>query len=163
MNDHRPDQPVRTALARQYFEDMPVGARFGTQGRTITEADVSAFAGLSGDYNPLHVDDVFAAGSVFGKRVAHGLLVQAIATGLRHQSGVFSGVVRAFAEVRSWKFLKPVFIGDTVSVVSTVIAARSTSRPEQGIVEQQIDVVNQGGEVVQTGVFVTLIATRPGP
>lgn len=158
-----PNPLVADAHARHYFEDMPVGTRFVTQRRTITEADVVAFAGLSGDFNPLHVDEVFAAAGPFGRRVVHGLLVQAIATGLRQQSGVFAGVIRAFAEIRGWKFLKPVFIGDTVTVVTTVIEARSTSRPEQGVVEQQVDVVNQDGTVVQSGVFVTLIATRPQP
>lgn len=156
-----PDPLVPDAHARHYFEDMPVGARFVTQRRTITEADVVGFAGLSGDFNPLHVDEVFAAAGPFGKRVVHGLLVQAIATGLRQQSGVFAGVIRAFVEIRGWQFKKPVFIGDTVTVVTTVIEARPTSRPEQGVVEQQIDVVNQDGVVVQTGVFITLIATRP--
>ena len=152
---------VPDAHARHYFEEMPVGTRFVTQRRTITETDVVAFAGLSGDFNPLHVDEVFAAAGPFGKRVVHGLLVQAIATGLRQQSGVFAGVIRAFVEIRNWQFTKPVFIGDTVTVVTTVVGARPTSRPEQGVVEQQIDVVNQDGVVVQTGVFVTLVATRP--
>ena len=156
-----PDPLVPDSVARCYFEDMPVGRQWVTQRRTITEADVMSFAGLSGDFNPLHVDELFAAAGPFGRRVVHGLLVLSIATGLRQQSGVFYGVVRAFAEMKSWIFKRPVFIGDTVTVVSTVVSARATSKPGQGIVEQQVDVVNQHGEIVQTGIFVTLIAGRP--
>ncbi|MSV43968.1 MAG: dehydratase [Actinobacteria bacterium] len=140
---------------------MPLGTRWISQRRTITEADVSAFAGLSGDFNPLHVDDVYAAAGPFGRRVVHGLLVLAMATGLRQQMGVFYGVVKAFAEVKSWVFKRPVFIGDTITAVTTVIESRPTSKDTQGVVEQRVDVVNQDGEIVQTGVFVTLIATRP--
>ena len=152
---------VPDALSRCYFEDMPVGTRWVSQRRTLTEADVVAFAGISGDFNPLHMDETFAAAGPFGHRVVHGLLVLAVATGLRQQMGVFYGVVRAFAEIRSWAFKRPVFIGDTVTVVTSVVEARPTSKPGQGVVNQQVDVVNQDGDVVQTGVFVTLIATRP--
>lgn len=152
---------VPDSLSRCYFEDMPVGTRWVSQRRTLTEADVVAFAGISGDFNPLHVDETFAAAGPFGRRVVHGLLVLAVATGLRQQMGVFYGVVRAFAEIRSWSFKRPVFIGDTVTVVTTVVEARPTSKPGQGVVDQRVDVVNQDGEVVQTGVFVTLIAARP--
>jgi acyl dehydratase len=140
---------------------MPVGRQWVTQRRTITESDVVTFAGLSGDFNPLHVDETFAAQGPFGRRVVHGLLVLSIATGLRQQSGVFYGVVRAFAEVKSWRFLKPVFMGDTIMVVTTVVDARPTSKPGQGIVEQRVDVVNQDADIVQSGIFVTMIAGRP--
>jgi acyl dehydratase len=156
-----PSPLVPDAGSRCYYEDMPVGRQWVTQRRTITESDVASFAGLSGDFNPLHVDETFAAAGPFGRRVVHGLLVLSIATGLRQQSGVFYGVVRAFAEVKSWQFLKPVFMGDTVMVVTTVVDARPTSKPGQGIVEQRVDVVNQDGEIVQSGIFVTLIIGRP--
>ena len=156
-----PDPLVPDAGSRCYFEDMPVGRQWVTQRRTITESDVVTFAGLSGDFNPLHVDETFAAQGPFGRRVVHGLLVLSIATGLRQQSGVFYGVVRAFAEVKSWRFLKPVFMGDTIMVVTTVVDARPTSKPGLGIVEQRVDVVNQDADIVQSGIFVTMIAGRP--
>jgi hypothetical protein len=156
-----PSPLVPDAGARCYFEDLTVGRQFVTQRRTVTEADVVAFAGLSGDFNPLHVDETFAANGPFGQRVAHGLLVLSMATGLRQQSGVFLGVVRAFAEVRSWSFRRPVLIGDTITVVTTIVSARATSKPGQGVVEQRVDIVNQHHDVVQTGVFVTIIASRP--
>ena len=156
-----PTPLVPDSLARCYWEDMPVGTRWVSQRRTLTEADVVAFAGISGDFNPLHVDETFAAAGPFGRRVVHGLLVLAVATGLRQQMGVFYGVVRAFAEIRSWTFKRPVFIGDTVMAVTTVVESRPTSKPEQGVVDQRVDVVNQHGDIVQTGIFVTLIQTRP--
>jgi acyl dehydratase len=160
-SDELPNPLVADAPAQCWFEDMTVGRRWVTQRRTITEADVVAFAGLSGDYNPLHVDEVFAAAGPFGRRVVHGLLVLSIATGLRQQSGVFYGVIKAFAEVKSWTFKRPVFIGDTVTAVTTVLEARPTSKPGQGIVEQRVDVVNQDGDIVQSGIFVTLVSARP--
>ena len=156
-----PNPLVPDAGARCYFEDLTLGRQFVTQSRTVTESDVVAFAGLSGDFNALHVDETFAAAGPFGRRVPHGLLVLSMATGLRQQSGVFQGVVRAFAEVRSWVFRRPVFIGDTITAVTTIVSARLTSKPGQGIVEQRVDVVNQHGDIVQTGVFVTMIACRP--
>lgn len=160
-SDVLPDPLVADTPAQCWFEDMTVGRRWVTQRRTITESDVVAFAGISGDFNPLHVDEVFAAAGPFGRRVVHGLLVLSIATGLRQQSGVFYGVLKAFAEIKSWNFKRPVFIGDTITAVTTVLVSRPTSKPGQGIVEQRVDVVNQSGEIVQSGIFVTLIAARP--
>jgi acyl dehydratase len=152
--------PEPDAHAVSYFEDMPVGTRWVSGRRTITEADLSSFAGLSGDYNPLHVDELSAARGPFGRRVAHGALVLSIATGLRQQMGVFHGSIRAFLEVRSWRFRKPVFAGDTVTAVTTVVSTRETSSPDQGVVVQRVDVVNQDGAVVQSGEFVSLVRRR---
>jgi acyl dehydratase len=137
-----------------YFDDMPVGTRWVSGRRTITESDVASFAGLSGDFNPLHVDELAAAEGPFGRRVAHGALVLSM--------GVFHGSIRAFLELRSWKFLAPVFAGDTIAAVTTVVSARETSKPDQGVVVQRVDVVNQDGTVVQSGEFVSLIGRRPG-
>jgi len=152
--------PEPDAFGRLYFEDMEVGRGWVSPRRTIGEAEVSAFAGLSGDFNPLHVDEVFAAEGAFGRRLVHGALVFSIATGLRQQMPIFRGSLRALLELRSWKFLRPVFIGDTVVVVSTVAEARETSKPDQGIVVQRVDVVNQDGETVQSGELVSLMARR---
>jgi acyl dehydratase len=160
MSESLGQSPEPDAFGRLYFEDMEVGASWVSPRRTITEADVSAFAGLSGDFNPLHVDAVFAAEGAFGRRVAHGALVLSVATGLRQQMPIFRGSMRALLELRSWRFLRPVFFGDTVAVVSTVESARETSKPNQGIVVQRIEVVNQEGEPVQVGEMVSLVARR---
>lgn len=145
-------------FGRLFFEDMGVGESWVSPRRTVTEADVSAFAGLSGDFNPIHVDAVFAEAGGFGRRVAHGALVLSIATGLRQQMPIFRGSMRALLELRSWRFQRPVFFGDTVAVVTTVESKRETSKPDQGIVVQRIDVVNQDGETVQSGEMVSLVA-----
>jgi acyl dehydratase len=160
MSD-RPDRaPEPDAFGRMYFEDMAVGSRWVSPRRTVTEADVSVFAGLSGDFNPLHVDEAFAQAGPFGRRVVHGALVFAIATGLRQQMPIFRGSMRALLELRSWRFLRPVFFGDTVAVVTEVAEGRETSRPDQGVVIQRVEVVNQAGETVQAGEMVSLVACR---
>jgi len=160
MSDRALAAPEPDTVGRLYFDEMTVGTRWVSPRRTITEGDVSTFAGLSGDFNPLHVDSVYAESGPFGRRVAHGALVFSIATGLRQQMPIFRGSLRALLELRSWRFLAPVHIGDTVTVVTTVASARETSRPDQGIVVQQIDVVNQRGDAVQSGEMVSLVARR---
>lgn len=160
MSETPTSPPEPDAFGRLYFEDMGVGERWVSPRRTITEADVAAFAGLAGDFNPLHVDEVFAASGAFGRRVAHGTLVLAVATGLRQQMPIFRGSMRALLEFRSWRFRRPVFFGDTVAVVTTVLEARETSNPDQGVVVQGVEVVNQDGEVVQEGELVSLVARR---
>jgi acyl dehydratase len=160
MSEPEQAVPEPDDFGRLYFEDMEVGRSWVSPRRTITEADVSAFAGLAGDFNPLHVDEVFAATVPFGRRVAHGALVLSIATGLRQQMPIFRGSIRALLELRSWRFLRPVFFGDTVTTVTTVDSVRETSKPDQGVVVQRVEVVNQDGEVVQSGELVSLMVRR---
>lgn len=149
-------------LGRLWYDDLEVGAAWTSARRTVTEADVTAFAGLSGDFNPLHVDELFASAGPFGRRVAHGALVLAIATGLRQQMGLFAGSMKALLELRSWRFQRPVFVGDTVAAVTTIAEMRESSKGDQGVVIQRVDVVNQDGETVQSGELVSLIRRRPG-
>jgi len=145
-----------------YFEDFQVGQRFTTPARTVTEADVVNFAGVSGDFNPIHTDAEFAKGTPFGQRIAHGLLVLAMLTGLRQRTGHFEGTLIAWLEIRSYRFLKPVLIGDTVHGETEILEKRETSRPDRGILVQRVRVLNQRGEVVQEGEFVTLVRRREG-
>ena len=152
--------PEPDVAAQVFYEDMVEGASWTSPRRTITEADISAFAGISGDFNPLHVDQVFAEAGPFGRRIAHGMLTLSIATGLRQQMGIFRGTLKAFLEIRSWRFAQPVFARDTVVTTTTVVSARATSRPDQGVVVQRVDVVNQAGDVVASGEFVTLMRRR---
>ncbi len=115
-----------------YFEDVEVGFRFETPSRTVTEADLVAFAGVSGDFNPLHTDAVFAARTIYGERIAHGALVLSLATGLRQRAGVFDGTLMGLLEIRTWRFIAPVRIGDTIRVVNEVTEfARRRSRIEE--------------------------------
>jgi acyl dehydratase len=145
-----------------YFEDFQVGQRFTTPARTVTEADIVNFAGVSGDFNPIHTDAEFARSTPFGVRIAHGLLVLSMLTGLRQRSGHFEGTLIAWLEIRNYRFLKPVFIGDTVHGETEILEKRETSRPDRGILVQKVRVLNQKGEVVQEGEFVTMVKRREG-
>ena len=126
-----------------YFEDVEVGFRFETPRRTVTEADLVAFAGVSGDFNPLHTDAVFAAQTMYGGRIAHGALVLSLATGLRQRVGLFDGTLMGLLEIRSWRFVAPVRIGDTIRVVNEVTELRPTSKPDRGLMVQRVEVVKQ--------------------
>jgi 3-hydroxybutyryl-CoA dehydratase len=144
----------------RYFEDFKVGEVVVSAGRTITEADVVSFAALSGDYNQIHTDAEFAKGTPFGQRVAHGLLVLSVATGLIAQLGLIEGTVIAFRDL-TWKFSRPVFIGDTVRVIAEVVRLKALARLGGGSVVLRVRVANQQGEVVASGEWNALMASRP--
>jgi acyl dehydratase len=143
-----------------HFEDVEVGFRFETPRRTVTEADLVAFAGVSGDFNPLHTDAVFAAATMYGERIAHGALVLSLATGLRQRVGLFDGTLIGLLEIRSWRFLAPVRIGDTIRVRNEVSELRRTSKPDRGVMVQRVEVVNQDEAVVGEGELVMLLKRR---
>jgi acyl dehydratase len=142
-----------------YFEDFEVGLKLRTAGRTITEADIVTFAGLSGDFNQIHTNAEYAAADTFGQRVAHGLLVQSIASGLAVQSGVIEGTVLAFRELDA-KFSLPVFIGDTVHVEIEIVDKKPFPRLRGGNVVMKYAVVNQKGETTQRGNWTMLVKSR---
>jgi acyl dehydratase len=146
-----------------HYEDLDVGRCWRTAGRTVTEADIVAFAGVSGDFNPIHVDAEHATASQFGERIAHGALVLAIATGLRQQQNVFRGTLKAWLGMREWRFQAPVRIGDTIHVVTAITERRETKDAGSGLVVQAVKVRNQRDEVVASGEFVTLMARRATP
>jgi acyl dehydratase len=143
-----------------YFEDVEVGLRFETLSRTVTEADLVAFAGVSGDFNPLHTDAVYAAGTIYGERIAHGALVLSLATGLRQRTGLFDGTLMGLLEIRSWRFLAPVLVGDTIRVVNEVTELRPTSKPDRGVMVQRVEVVKQDGTTATEGELVVLLRRR---
>ena len=144
-----------------YFEEFNLGMRIITPGRTITESDIVGFAGLTGDYNLIHTDAVYSATSPFGQRVAHGLLGLSIASGLGTRTGVLEGTVMAFREINEWKFVKPVFIGDTIHAVLEVTDTKPMPRIGGGSVALKIDVQNQKDEVVMKGMWTVLIMSKP--
>lgn len=152
---------VPSNMRGMYLEEFEVGQKIVTAGRTITEADVVNFAGLSGDYNQIHVDAAYSANGPFGQRVAHGLLVLSIASGLAVLTGVMEGTVMAFREVNNWKFIKPVFMGDTIHVVLEVMETKPMRRIGGGSVTIEVSVVNQSDDAVMKGVWTVLIASRP--
>jgi acyl dehydratase len=144
-----------------FFEEFEVGQVFYSIGRTITESDIVRFAGISGDYNQIHTDAEFAAGTPYQQRIAHGLLVTAIASGLVMQSGLIEGTTLAFREINNWKFAKPTYIGDTVHVEVKVIGTKALQRLGGGSVEISLSVINQREEIVMKGVWTVLIVSRP--
>ena len=122
---------------------------------------MAAYAGLSGDYNPLHTDAEFAAKTPFKQRIAHGMLGMSVMTGLASRTGMLDGSALAFLGIEEWKFQKPIFLGDTIHVRMTVADIRPSSRPGSGVLKRLVEIVNQRGEVTQSGRLVTLIRARP--
>ena len=142
-----------------YFEDFELGREYITRSRTITEADVVAFAGLSGDFNPLHVDEEFGKKTMFGTRIAHGLLGLSVASGLINQMGIGEGTVMAFLGL-TWNFKGAIRFGDTITAHQRVAEKRETSKKDRGILRMSITVLNQNGEVVQDGEHVLMVKRR---
>jgi acyl dehydratase len=141
------------------FEDFVEGQTVVSPARTVTEGDVMVFAGLSGDYNPLHTDAEFAAKSRFGQRIAHGLLGLSMASGLVARLGFIDGTAEAFLGLE-WRFRGPIFIGDTIHVRAEVTRTKAMRRLGGGVVFFDVEVVNQRDEVVQKGVWRVLIRGR---
>jgi acyl dehydratase len=143
-----------------YLEDFELDRTLVTNGRTIGEADVTLFAGLAGDFNPLHVDEHFAAATEFGGRIAHGPLVLAMAIGLMAQLNLIDGTALALLDL-TWEFKAPVKIGDTVHARVTPTAKKPTRKPGRGILVLRFEVENQRGEIVQVGSITLLMKMRP--
>src|SRR3990172_13359991 len=144
-----------------YFEEFEVGRKIMTVGRTVAESDIFTFAGFSGDYNQIHTDAEFARGTPFGQRVAHGLLGLSIASGLAMRTGVLEGTVIAFREINNWKFITPVFIGDTIHVEMEVAETKALPRIGGGSVVITLDVKKQSGETAMKGNWTVLVMSRP--
>lgn len=140
------------------FDDLHVGDEWESPRRTITEADVVHFAGLSGDFNPIHMDHEQAKQGPFRKPVAHGLLGLAVVSGLTSHAPKVDTL--AFLAILDWKFLQPIGFGDTIHVLTTVSALEPRSRGRRGIVTWHRRVLNQAGEVVQEGLTKTLVRGR---
>jgi acyl dehydratase len=147
-------------MKRTYYEDYAVGDEFLTPARTITEADVVGFAGLTGDYNRLHTDAEYMRSSMFGERIAHGLLGLSIANGLKYRTDIDSDGVIAFLGL-SWQFVAPIMLGDTIRAALRVSGVRETSKPDRGIVIYAVTVLNQRDDTVQSGEW-TMLVKRQG-
>jgi len=150
------DQAPRRGLA---YEDFEVGRRFVSAARTVTEADVTIFAGLSGDYNPLHTDETSAATTPFGGRIAHRLLVVAIASGLANRLGIFEGTTVALVE-QLIRYRGAVHFGDTVHLELEVESKRETKKPTRGVVEFLTEVKTADGAAVVDGKWTLLMLRR---
>jgi acyl dehydratase len=144
--------------APRFFDDIEIGEEYESPGRTVTETDIVLFAGLSGDYNVLHTDAELMKGSIFGERIAHGLLALAI------QAGLFSRSTRPYATTAftglRWKFKGPIKIGDTIRLHAKVVARRDTDTPDCGLITLERRILNQRDEVVQEGETDLLVERR---
>ncbi len=144
--------------AHLFVDDVEVGQEWDSPGRTITETDIVNFAGVSGDFNPIHMDHEFARSTPYRKPIAHGLLVLSVSSGLSVQVPTMRTL--AFLSIREWKFVGPVFIGDTIHVRSKVLEKEMRAGGRRGVITWQRRVLNQEGKVVQEGVTQTLVEGR---
>lgn len=143
----------------RFFEEFEVGQTVITPGRTVTEGDIVRFAGLSGDFNQIHTDAVYASQGLFGERIAHGLLVLSIANGLAVQTGIIEGTVLAFRELE-WKFSRPVMIGDTVRAQIEVEEMKALPRLGGGNIVMKVNVLNQEDNIVHRGRWILLVKSN---
>jgi acyl dehydratase len=141
-----------------YYDDVEVGQQWESLGRTITEADIVNFAGLSGDFNPIHIDHDFAASTPFRRPIAHGLLVFSIGSGL----GLFAPPMRTLAilEIREWRFHEPVYVGDTLRVRSEVLHKEPRGRGRRGVITWKRQLLKHDKKLAQEGITVTLVEGR---
>ena len=142
-----------------YYEDYEIGAEFETPGRTIGETDLISFAAMTGDFNPIHTDEEYCKQSPFGTRIAHGLMGLAYIEGLKFRLGHFDQTAIA---TLGWniKFPKPLLIGDTVHVKVKIANKRETSKPDRGILFEEVQLINQRGEVVIEGEHTVMVQRK---
>ena len=145
---------------RLHYEDIAEGLSWETPGITVTEAHILAFAGLTGDFYDLHVDDDYARSLGYPTKVAHGLLGLALADGLKNRASVQLAAIVSLGW--RWSFTGPILPGDRISAMIRVTARRETQRPERGIVTLDFDLRNQRGETMQRGENDMMVHRRAG-
>jgi len=144
-----------------YFEEFTVGQKIITGDRTVSDQDIMSFADLTGDNNRIHTDAEFSKAGPFGQRIAHGLLGLSIASGLAWKTGILEGTVIAFREVGQWKFIKPVFIGDSLRAELNVTETKPLPRIGAGSVVITVELKNQKEEVCMRGTWTMLVILKP--
>jgi acyl dehydratase len=145
-----------------YFEELTEGRTFACGERRIGEAEIAAFAELSGDRNPLHLDDAYARTTPFGGRVAHGALGIAVATGLMATTGITAGTLVALLGL-DWRFVAPIRPGDLLCLTLRVAERRELAGRDRGVVTFVAELINQDAALVQSGEIVELIRKGPAP
>jgi itaconyl-CoA hydratase len=152
-------RPVISGQGDQYWEDLSVGSRLRGPGITITDSHLVQWAGLTGDWVSLHLDEQYATAAGFSGRIAHGPLSMSLSLGLLTQTGVF-GNVTAWLGVDQVRATAPVLIGDTIHPEAEVVVARATSKPTQGIWTLKYRTVNQRDETTMTFTSSFLVRRR---
>lgn len=145
------------------YEDVEVGAEHVSPGRTITEADVVAFAAFTGDWFPLHSDEEYSKRGPFKTRIAQGLLGLALTEGMKFRIPEFMRMAYLASLYWNYRFTKPIFIGDTLRLKVRIDSKRMTKNPERGVVVEYISMLNQRDEVVGEGDHGLLIRCRSEP
>ncbi len=143
----------------RYYDEFNIGDVFTSPTRTITEFDLIQFAGNTGDNNPLHTDEEAAKKTIFGTRIAHGMLGASIGIGLWCRLGLMDGSALAFLGT-NWDFKNAIKIGDTIHSVITVGEKRETKTPGRGIITLDFEIKNQKGEVCQVGQMKLMVGTK---
>jgi acyl dehydratase len=148
----------------KYLDEFVVGEKFVTPGRTITETDVVMFAAMTGDYNQIHTDARETAKGQFGQRLAHGLLCLAVSHGLFFRLDLISTTAIAFAGIEDWKFLSPVFFGNTIRCnIEVMDVVFSKSKPDRGVLKLKFEIFNEDtGKVAQSGIKSIMMKRKPG-
>jgi acyl dehydratase len=144
-----------------YFEDFEIGQMFVSAARTVTESDVVAFAGLSGDFNSIHTNAEFARTTPYGQRIAHAALGIAFVTGLTARLGIFDGTAVEFVGM-DWRFVTPILIGDTVHCEITIAAKEDGTLPDRGALIREIRLLKHDGTVAQQGTSTMMVLRRLG-
>jgi acyl dehydratase len=142
-----------------YFEEFTLDRPVTTRGRTVSEADIVTFAGISGDWNPLHIDEEFSNNAGYDGRIAHGPMSMSMAIGLMAQQNLIDGTALALLGLQ-WDFKGPVRIGDTIHAVVTPVQKRPTQMPGRGVVSLRFEVKNQHGAVIQVGTAILLMKMK---
>lgn len=143
-----------------YFEDFKEDMELESAGRTVTEADIVMFAALTGDWNPIHTDAEFAKNTIFGQRIAHGLLTLSIMSGLLMRLGFLEETVVAFYGIDKLRFTNPVFIGDTIKAKAKVVEKQD--RGQFGVVKIEANVSKQTGDVVLNCILRVAVKKKRG-
>lgn len=145
----------------KFYEELEVGDEFLTPARTITEADVLMYAGLTGDYNPVHTDAEWCKeNNIYKQRIGHGLMGLAYADGLIFRLGLFDGTGLATLNW-NWDFKGPILIGDTLRAIAKITMKRETKKMERGIINEHVTLMNQRGEVIGEGDHLNMIRRLP--
>lgn len=139
------------------FDALEIGAQGRSGGRTLTEADLSFSCMISGGWHPIHADSEFARGTALGQRILHGSYCLMIATGLAADLPNLGRAVITDLGVRDWRYLQPVFAGDTLYAEVEIIGKRVTSNPARGVLERRIKLVKASGAVAHEGISALLI------
>ncbi|MBQ2678394.1 MAG: MaoC family dehydratase N-terminal domain-containing protein [Firmicutes bacterium] len=140
------------------YEEIKEGDVFTSPKREITAADIDAFAELTGDNNEIHTSEEYAKNSRFGTRIAHGMLVMGIANGMYVRMGIFKNSV--LMEIKEWKLMRPVKLGDVIYLKLTIESKRQTKRPGFGICEMKYEILNQDEDTTAAGTLVRMIPTE---